>query len=375
MKYYIVAGEASGDLHGSNLVRALRQADPQAQIRAWGGDRMQQEGASLVRHYRDLAFMGFVEVAANLRTILGNLRFCKRDIEAFAPDAVILIDYPGFNLRIASWCREKGYKTFYYISPQVWAWKEGRVKSIRSNVDHMLVILPFEQEFYRRHRYPVDYVGHPLLDALARRTAPDAADFRRRQGLDERPIVALLPGSRVQEIRAMLPVMAQMAGAFPDYQFVVAATPVQPARLYDTILGNSEVKRVTDCTYDLLSVSHAALVTSGTATLETALIGVPQVVCYKGSPLSYFIGRMVVKVPFISLVNLIASREVVRELIQGAMNPQTLAQELRRILSGPTREKMLADYAEIRHLLGDGGASRRAAEAIVSRLRAQHPAG
>lgn len=369
MKYYIISGEASGDLHGSNLVRALRAEDPSAQIRAWGGDLMQAAGADIVRHYRDLAFMGFVEVARNLPTILGNLRFCKRDIEAFDPDAVILIDYPGFNLRIASWCRKKGYKTFYYISPQVWAWKEARVKSIRKNVDHMLVILPFEQDFYRRHHYAVDYVGHPLLDALARREPVLEDDFRRQQGLDERPVVALLPGSRVQEIRAMLPVMVRMAEEFPQYQFVVAATPAQSPEMYRQIIAGRDVKTVTDRTYDLLSISHAALVTSGTATLETALLGVPQVVCYKGSPISYFIGRMVVKVPFISLVNLIAGREVVRELIQGAMNREELVRELRKILSGENRERMLSDYRALRHLLGDGGASRRAAELIVNRLR------
>ena len=368
MKYYVIAGEASGDLHGSNLVRALRETDPEAEIRAWGGDLMRAAGAEVVKHYRDLAFMGFIEVAANLRTILDNIRFCKRDIEAFAPDAVILIDYPGFNLRIAAWCRQKGYTTFYYISPQVWAWKEGRVRAIKKNVDHMLVILPFEKDFYRRHGCEVDYVGHPLLDALAQRTPPDAASFRRTEGLDERPVVALLPGSRAQEIRAMLPVMVRMADTYPGCQFVVAATPVQPPALYGKIIGVRDVKTVTGRTYDLLSVAHAALVTSGTATLETALIGVPEVVCYKGSPVSYLIGRMVVKVPFISLVNLIAGREVVKELIQGEMNPKNLAVELQKILSGPVREKMLADYADIRHLLGDGGASRRAAELIVGRL-------
>ena len=353
MKYYIIAGEASGDLHGSNLVRALRNADPQGRIRAWGGDLMQQAGAEVVKHYRDLAFMGFVEVVANLRTILRNIRFCKRDIEAFAPDAVILVDYPGFNLRIAKWCRQK----------------EGRVKAIRRNVDRMLVILPFEKDFYRRHHYPVEYVGHPLLDALARRSVPDPEAFRREEGLDGRPVVALLPGSRSQEIRAMLPVMARMAEVYPEYQFVVAATPVQPGELYDRLLASRPIKRVTGRTYDLLSVAHAALVTSGTATLETALLGIPEVVCYKGSPVSYLIGRMVVKVPFISLVNLIAGREVVKELIQGAMNPRNLSRELGRILSGQAREKMLEDFASIRHLLGDGGASQRAAEAIVGFLR------
>lgn len=368
MKYYVIAGEASGDLHGANLVRALRRTDPSAQIRAWGGDMMRQAGAEVVKHYRDLAFMGFIEVVANLRTILGNMRFCKRDIEAFAPDAVIFIDYPGFNLNIASWCHKRKYKTFYYISPQVWAWKEGRVRTIKKNVDHMLVILPFEREFYRKHAYEVDYVGHPLLDALNDRKPVEKEAFRREEGLDGRPLVALLPGSRRQEIRAMLPAMVRMADVFPDYQFAVAATPVQHKSLYEEIIGSRDVKIVTGRTYDLLSSAHAAAVTSGTATLETALIGTPEVVCYKGSPVSYFIGRMVVKVPFISLVNLIAGREVVRELIQGAMNPERLAEELARILDGPARERMLSDYREIRHRLGDGGASLRAADLIVGYL-------
>lgn len=368
MKYYIIAGEASGDLHGSNLVRALIEADPRAEIRAWGGDLMRAAGAEVVKHYRDLAFMGFIEVAANLRTILNNMRFCKQDIASFVPDAVIFIDYPGFNLNIASWCRKNGYRTFYYISPQVWAWKEGRVKAIKRDVDHMLVILPFEKDFYRKHNYEVDYVGHPLLDALSRREAPDAQTFRREEGLDERPIVALLPGSRAQEIKAMLPVMVQMADMYKDYQFAVAATPVQERKLYENIIGGRDVRIVTGRTYDLLSSAHAALVTSGTATLETALIGTPEVVCYKGSPVSYLIGRMVVKVPFISLVNLIAGKQVVKELIQGEMNPRNAAAELGKILSGPAREKMLAEYAGIRHLLGDGGASGRAADLIVKYL-------
>lgn len=369
MKYYIIAGEASGDLHASNLIKELKARDGQAEIRAWGGDLMRQAGAEIVKHYRELAFMGFAEVLANLRTILGNMKFCKRDIAAFAPDAVIFVDYPGFNLNIASWCRKNGYRTYYYISPQVWAWKEGRVKGIKKNIDQMLVILPFEKDFYEKHRYSVDYVGHPLLDALASRPHADPDAFRSENGLDERPIIALLPGSRRQEIKKMLPAMASAEKKFPGYQFVVAGAPGQGEDFYDKLLKNTGIRIVYGKTYGLLSSAHAALVTSGTATLETALIGTPEVVCYKGSPLSYMIGRMVVKVPFISLVNLIAGRKVVTELIQGGLNAENIERELGAILSGPVREKMLEDYASIRHILGDGGASARAAALITGYMK------
>ena len=368
MKYYIISGEASGDLHGSNLVRTLKEQDPRAEIRAWGGDLMEKAGADVVKHYKDLAFMGFVEVLSNIKTILGNMSFCKNDIMNFAPDAVIFIDYPGFNLNIASWCHKKGIKTIYYISPQVWAWKEGRVKTIKKNIDHMMVILPFEKGFYKKHHYEVDYVGHPLLDALKERHAPTKEEFRQQHSLDTRPIIALLPGSRSQEIKAMLPTMCTLPAMYPQYQFVLAAAPSQKEEFYRHIIGSTDIKIIAGQTYQILSVSHAALVTSGTATLETALIGTPQVVCYKGSPISYWIGRMVVKVKYISLVNLIADAPVVKELIQGEFNAKALKEEFEKILSGTQREQMLHQYEEIRHTLGDGGASKRASELIISYL-------
>jgi lipid-A-disaccharide synthase len=365
MKYYIIAGEASGDLHGSNLIREIIKKDPQADIRAWGGDMMRDAGATVVKHYKDLAFMGFAEVVANLRTILGNMSFCKKDIKDFNPDAVIFIDYPGFNLNIARWCKDKGYKTIYYISPQVWAWKEGRVKGIRRNVDHMIVILPFEKAFYEKHHYHTDYVGHPLLDALSTREAPSREAFCTEHDLDSRPIIALLPGSRRQEIKAMLPIMASLVKDYPQYQWVLAAAPSQSRDFYRSIIGSLPIKIIAGETYAILSLAHAALVTSGTATLETALIGTPQVVCYKGNPISYIIGRMVVKVKYISLVNLIADDAVVTELIQGDLNTARLHYEFRRIIDGVSREKMIQDYENIRHILGDGGASQRAASLVI----------
>ncbi|MDD4820892.1 MAG: lipid-A-disaccharide synthase [Flavobacteriales bacterium] len=369
MKYYIIAGEASGDLHGSNLIRVIKEQDPQSQIRAWGGDLMAKQGAEVVKHYRDLAFMGFVEVLFNIKTIIGNMSFCKKDIENFAPDAVIFIDYPGFNLNIASWCHKKGFKTFYYISPQVWAWKEGRVKTIKKNIDHMLVILPFEKAFFQKHNYNVDYVGHPLLDALEQRHAPTAEEFQKLYGLDSRPVIALLPGSRSQEIKAMLPTMCTLPALYPQYQFILAAAPSHDEDFYKKIIGSADVKILAGQTYQILSAAHAALVTSGTATLETALIGTPQVVCYKGSPISYWIGRMVVKVKYISLVNLIADAPVVKELIQDDFNRSLLRFEFEKILHGEYREKMLHEYAQIRHTLGDGGASKRAAQLIIRYLQ------
>ena len=368
MKYYIIAGEASGDLHASNLIKALREKDPQAQIRAWGGDLMKAQGAEVVKHYRDLAFMGFVEVLMNLRTILRNLKFAKRDIERFQPDAVILVDYPGFNLKIAEFTHSKGIKTFYYISPQVWAWKEHRVKTIKKYVDRMFVILPFEKDFYHKHHFETDFVGHPLLDALKDRMTCPWEVFRKENELDGRPLIALLPGSRKQEIAKMLPTMALMQDEFPDYQFVIAGAPSQERAYYDKILGDHSLPIIFNQTYDLLSHSHAALVTSGTATLEAALLEIPEVVCYKGSYISYRIARWVIRVPFISLVNLIMGRQIVKELIQGDFNFDSLREELEKILELPAREKMLADYALLESRLGRGSASQTTAELILKYL-------
>jgi len=374
MKYYLIAGEASGDLHGSNLIRALREEDPEAEFRAWGGDLMEQAGAELVKHYRDLAFMGFAEVVANLRTILGNIAFCKKDIASWRPDVVILIDYPGFNLRIAKWTHQKGIQTFYYISPQVWAWHASRVKQIRDCVDRMYVILPFEEPFYLDRDVEVDFVGHPLLDVI-----PDfrpAPDFHDRNGLSDLPVIALLPGSRRQEIRRMLGVMLTVVPHFPDYQFVIAGAPSIPTEFYQEHIGERQdrVGLVQNETYSLLSHAKAALVTSGTATLETALFGVPEIVCYRGNTLSYLIARRLVDVPFISLVNLIAEKELVKELIQYDLTPDRLREELNRLLDPKVRERLRQDYAELRRKLGDQGASRKAARLMVQRL-AQEPSG
>lgn len=376
MKYYIIAGEASGDLHGSNLLKGLKKADPQAEFRCWGGDLMQAEGATLVKHYRELAFMGFWEVLKNIRTILGNIRFCKHDIAAYQPDVLLLIDYPGFNLRIAKWAKQQGIKVFYYISPQIWAWHSSRVHGIKASVDRMFVILPFEQAFYAQYDYPVDFVGHPLMDVVDRFEPP--AGFRQKHHLDERPIVALLPGSRKQEIERLLNVMLAVVPDFPGYQFVIAGAPSQEAAFYKQVLDEhplpeeqqSRVHLIDNQTYALLHEAEAALVTSGTATLETALFGVPEVVCYKGSLFSYLIARRVVNVDYISLVNLIMDREIVKELIQEECTPTHIRAELQRLLTPEYRQQLQRDYAELKQRVGAPGASERAAARMVGYLTA-----
>lgn len=363
MKYYIIAGEASGDLHASNLIKHLKRKDQQAEIRAWGGDLMEAQGAKIVKHYRDLAFMGFIEVLMNLRTILGNISFCKKDILKFQPDTIILVDYPGFNLRIAEWAHQIGIRIVYYISPQVWAWKKNRVHKIKKYVDEMIVILPFEKDFYAKYDYPVSYVGHPLLDALPEANE-DSIEIRKKLGLDLKPIIALLPGSRQQEVRKMLSIMLTQLKHFPEYQFVIAGAPSLEESFYKEIIGKKNIKIIQNQTHSLLQISHAALVTSGTATLETALIGIPEVVCYKGSRISFEIAKRIVDIKFISLVNLIMDREVVKELIQQDLNEKSLKKELSKILEGQNRDKMLQSYTELKEKLGDGGASKRAAEVV-----------
>ena len=368
MKYYIIAGEASGDLHASNLMKEIKNKDTQAEFRFWGGDLMQAQGGTLVKHYRDLAFMGFAEVLMNLRTILGNISIAKKDIETYRPDAVILVDYPGFNLRIAEFVKKLGIKVYYYISPQIWAWKSNRVHKIKKVVDKMFVILPFEEEFYQRYDYKVDFVGNPLLDSLNHLPSIDEAKFRAEHSLDERPIIAVLPGSRTQEIKVKLPLMLSVEKDFPEYQFVVAGAPSQPIENYRKITGEN-LKIVENKTYDLLRISHAALVTSGTATLETALLKIPEVVCYKGNPISYEIGKRIIKnIRFISLVNLIMDREAVKELIQYELTYETIKHELNLILNSSKREQMLKDYDELYHKLGGIGASERTANLIVQDL-------
>ena len=369
MKYYIIAGEASGDLHAANLMKALKKTDANAEFRFWGGDLMQNVGGTLVKHYKELAFMGFFEVVMNLRTIARNLSFCKKDIEAYQPDCLIFIDYPGFNMRIAKWAKIEGFKTHYYISPQIWAWKENRITAIKRDVDKMYVILPFEKEFYEdKHGMPVTFVGHPLIDAIADRTPVDETVFRQTHQLNNKPIIALLPGSRKQEINKMLAGMLSVVKTFSDYQFVIAGAPSQDPEFYSSFITNENVYFVENCTYDLLSVSHAALVTSGTATLETALFKVPEVVCYKSSWISYQIGRQLVKLKFISLVNLILNKEVVTELIQGDFNSDRIAKELSSILEGPVREAQFEAYHELETKLGGSGASQNVAELIYNSL-------
>jgi lipid-A-disaccharide synthase len=370
MKYYLIAGEASGDLHGANLMRALAEIDPQAQFRFWGGDRMEAVGGKLIKHYRDLAFMGFWEVVTNLRTILRNIDLCKGDITAYQPDALIFIDYPGFNMRIAKWAKQQGIPTHYYISPQIWAWKENRIKAIRRDVDAMYVILPFEKDFYEgKHQYPVHFVGHPLLDAIAARREVSMEVFKRENGLDERPIIALLPGSRKQEIAKMLSVMLSVVGSYHPYQFVIAGAPSLGYDFYRQFIREENVHFVSGKTYDLLSHAHAALVTSGTATLETALFRVPEVVCYRGNWISYQIAKRVISLKYISLVNLIMDAPVVTELIQGDLNTRNLKVELDKLLDPAYRDKLQREYQALRERLGNEGASRRTAQAIYDSLQ------
>jgi lipid-A-disaccharide synthase len=417
MKYYIIAGEASGDLHGSNLIKELKKLDPNAQFRGWGGDLMIEAGVDIVKHYKDLAFMGFVEVLMNLRTIFHNLDFCKQDILDYQPDALILVDYPGFNMRIAKWARQQqGFRIIYYISPQVWAWKEGRVKQIRQHVDKMLVILPFEKEFYQKWNYEVEYVGHPLvevIDSFISSAPSDAVPATREpaaassSGLLDQPVtspvpaapqptaaspsglpsspeslsdlpakslIALLPGSRKQEILKKLPIMLEVSRFFPDYQFVVAQAPGQDQSFYQGLTANyPNVSSVSNQTYALLAKAKAACVTSGTATLETALFGVPEVVCYKGSAVSYQIAKRLIRVKYISLVNLIMDKLVVNELIQDDLTPENLRRELDDLLNNPTRQQQLrSDYHALKELLSQGGhASANAARSIIRFLRAE----
>ena len=366
MKYYLIAGEASGDLHGSNLMKAILKEDVQAEFRFWGGDLMASVGGEPVKHYRDLAFMGFLEVAKNIRTILKNMKFCKQDILKYQPDILILIDYPGFNLPIAKFAKSHHIRVVYYISPQLWAWKEGRVEQIRKNVDDLLVILPFEEDFYKKHHIKAHFVGHPLLDAISELPVLDANEFKENHHLNSKKIIALLPGSREQEVEKMLALMLSVRPYFTDYQFVIAGAPSLPKSFYEKFVDD-DVHFVSNETYKLLQVSEAALVTSGTATLETALLNVPEVVCYRGSTISYQIGKRLVKnIKYISLVNLIMDREVVKELIQHDLTTENIVKELNLVL-GENRAKILSDYVVLREKLGGKGASDNAARLIVKK--------
>ncbi len=362
MKYYIIAGEASGDLHGSNLIKELLQLDTSANIRCWGGNLMQDAGATVVKHYKDLAFMGFVEVISNLHTIFKNLAFCKKDILEFKPDVLILIDYPGFNLRIAKWAKQQGLKVVYYISPQIWAWKENRIHGIKKSVDKMLVILPFEQAFYSKWNYEVNYVGHPLVDVIDK-----FQNTGKKLPETNKKIVALLPGSRKQEILIKLPIMLKAAKHFPDYRFIVAKAPGLPDEFYDQLLDPyKNVGAVVNQTYELLSSSSAAIVTSGTATLETALFQVPEVVCYKGNAISYQIAKRLIKIKYICLVNLIMDKEVVKELIQDSLTEENLVAELNKLLFDESKKQQIQeDYDALRNLLSTGGNASKNAAGII----------
>ena len=370
--YYFIAGEPSGDLHGAHLMRALRAVDPDARFRAWGGDRMVAEGAELVRHYRDTAYMGIGEVVRHLPAIRRNFALCRADLAAHRPDAVVFIDYSGFNLRVAPYAKRLGLRTYYYVAPQVWAWRRGRVRQIKRYVDRTFVLFPFELPFYARHGYAATYVGHPLADIVdhARTTLPDRATFLRTHPLDGRPLVALLPGSRAQELRAHLPLMAAAAADFPDHQFVVAATSALPAELYAPHLAGHDVALLTDQTYPLLAHATAGVVKSGTSTLEAALLGLPHVIGYRTSPLTYAVVRRLVKVKYIGLPNLVLDAPVVPELIQHDFNAPTLRAALTRLLHDDAlRARMQADFERLRHQLGGGQVAQRVARQIITDLR------
>lgn len=381
MKYYLISGEASGDLHGSNLIRALKKKDPAAEFRCWGGDKMEAAGGKLVRHYRELAFMGFTEVLMNLRTIFRNLDSCKKDILDWQPTALILVDYPGFNLRIAKWAKENNLKVIYYISPQVWAWKANRVKSMKQCIGKMICILPFEKDYYKENwNWDVEYVGHPLVEVveswqdnvsrssfLVNQSTSNKKQETRNDQQETRNIIALLPGSRKQEILKKLPIMLEVSRHFPSYQFVVAKAPGIDDSFYSNLLKPyNNVSSVSDQTYALLSASTAALVTSGTATLETALFGVPEVICYKGYALSFQIAKRLVNIKFIGLVNLIMDKEVVKELVQNDLTVENLKKELQELLTNPVRQQQVTnDYARLKELLAKGGHASDNAAAIV----------
>lgn len=370
MKYYIIAGEASGDLHGSKLMNGIKARDANAEFRCWGGDKMEKAGGVIVKHYRDLAFMGFQEVLLNIRKIIGNIRFCKDDILNWKPDAVILIDYPGFNMRMAQFAKISGFSVFYYISPQVWAWKKQRVHKLHRYTDLAFVVMPFEKDFHASYGYHAEFTGHPMPDSMDLSIKVDEPTFRKAHNLGEKPLIALVPGSRKQELQRILPVMLKITERFLDYQFVVAGVDTLSEKFYKKLIGNYPAKIVFGHTHDLLQISRAAAVKSGTVTLETALFGVPQVVCYRFSFLSALIAWLLVDVKFISLVNLILDRKAVTELIQYKFTADSLSRELAPLLTeGKERSQMLNDYKELLTRVGPPGASDRAAALMVDKLR------
>jgi lipid-A-disaccharide synthase len=371
LKTYIIAGEASGDLHASNVMKQLIAQDSSCEFRYWGGDQMQSVSGSPVKHIKDLAFMGFVEVLKNIGTILKNIKFCKADILDYKPDVLFLVDYPGFNLRIAKFAKKHGIKIHYYISPQIWAWKQNRGYKIKQIVDEMYCILPFEKQFYTKFDMDVHYVGHPLLDAISnfKQTALNKNEFINKFELENSPVLALLPGSRKQEIRTKLPIMLEAAKSYPAYQILIAGAPNLEESFYKEIAGNYKIHWIPNHTYDILNNAQMAMVTSGTATLETGLFHVPQVVCYKGNKISVQIARRLIKVKYISLVNLILDREVVTELIQEDLTAKNIKIELDKIAeeNSEGRVKMMKEYQELSEILGDGGASKKVASMILKK--------
>ncbi len=371
MKYFIIAGEQSGDLHGSNLVKELLKQDPEAEVYCWGGDLMEQAGARLLMHYKKSAFMGFTVILKNLSSIRKNFKRCEEDIERIRPDRIILIDYSGFNLRIAKFAKGKGYTVYYYISPKFWAWNEQRVKKVKKYVDRMFIIFPFEEQFYKKWDIPVQYVGNPLSDEIEKRLheMPSGERIRKDLGIGDKQVIAILAGSRRHEVEDILPLMLSVVKHFPEHQFVLAGVKNLPDELYMNIIGNKPVKLIKEKTYEVLSVAEAAVTTSGTATLETALIGTPQVVCYKTDLISLLIGWIVIKVKYISLVNLVAEREVVRELIGFNVNEKNIRSELKSIISGGKKRRyILEGYRNVKERLGEAGASKRIASEIVKPL-------
>ena len=368
MKYYIIAGEASGDLHGASLIKEIKKSDSKAIINCWGGDLMSEAGAKLIKHFKDISFMGFWEVFVNFFTIYKNLNFCKKDIKKFKPDVIIYIDYPGFNLRIAEWAHKNGFKNHYYISPQVWAWKENRVKTIKNNIDYLYVILPFEKSFYEaKHGFKVDYVGHPLMEHIPDRKI-NKHFIEKTNSISNKPIVALLPGSRKQEINKILPELVKVSKKFKNYQFIIAGAPGRTISDYKSIIKDLHIPVIFNNTYNLIQLSKAAIVTSGTATLETALIGTPQIVCYKSSNLSFFIAKLIVKLKYISLVNIIMKKAVIDELIQFDCNSKKICFSLKRILDKSREKKIKSDYKKLFNLLDQGGASKITSNLILKRI-------
>ena len=367
MKYYVIAGEASGDLHGSNLIKEIYKLDSNAKIRAWGGDKMQNAGAKIVKHYKELSFMGFYEVLKNLNTIFKNIKFCKKDILNFKPDKIIFIDYPGFNMRIAKWAKKNKFNTIYYIAPQIWAWNEKRINNIRDNIDNLYVILPFEKKYFeQKHNFPVKFLGHPLLDSIEEYKKSEKEDFFTKHKLDnKKEIISILPGSRKQEIKKILGIMLEVIENFPNYQFIIAGAPNINLNFYQDIIKNKNVFIIKNETYGLLSNSKASLVTSGTATLEASIFRIPQVVCYKTSFISYFLAKIFVKIKFISLVNLIMDEEIIKELIQSKCSKQNIIIELKKVLDLEKRYNLMSKYDKLISLLGSSGSSKRVAKDIV----------